>query len=106
MVKYKTDMVLDAVANPIRRQVVERLATRERMSVSELTQSFPMSLPAMMKHVAVLEESGIVVSKKEGRVRYCALNPDALAEGMTWFTAMEEMWEGRLDRLEEHLKRM
>lgn len=57
-----------------------------------------------MKHVAILEESGVVLSFKEGRVRYCALNAEALKAGMTWFRDAERMWEERLDRLERHLK--
>lgn len=64
-----------------------------------------MSLPAVMKHLSVLQTHGLVVSKKNGRVRYYALDPAALAEGMAWFTAMERMWEGRLDRLEQHLNK-
>lgn len=105
MVKYRSEELFAALGHPMRRNVVERLSKEGNIPLSDLARPFSMSLPAAMKHLAVLEQSGLVVSKKEGRVRYYALNPVALAEGMAWFVAMEEMWEGRLDRLEEYLKK-
>lgn len=103
MVKYKSEEVFAALGHPVRRRMVERLSREGSVALSDLAQPFSMSLPAVMKHLAVLEGYGLVVSKKDGRVRYYAVNPAALAEGLAWFTAMERMWEGRLDRLEQHL---
>jgi DNA-binding transcriptional ArsR family regulator len=104
MVKYKSEEIFAALGNPVRRQMAERLAHSSRLSLSDLAQPFAISLPAAMKHVGILEESGLVVCKKEGRVRYCAINAEALANGMEWFLSMEQFWEQSLDRLEAHLK--
>jgi len=104
MVKYKSEEIFAALGNPVRRQMAERLAHASRLSLSELAQPFGISLPAALKHIGLLEESGLVVCKKEGRVKYCAINAGALADGMAWFQSMEQFWEGNLDRLEKHLK--
>lgn len=103
MVKYNSENVFAALGHPVRRKIIERLSEEGSAPLSALAQPFSMSLPAVMKHLAILEQSGLVVSKKEGRVRYYAANAAALAEGMAWFIAMEEIWEGRLDQLEQHL---
>jgi DNA-binding transcriptional ArsR family regulator len=103
MVKYRSEEIFAALGSPIRRQMTERLAKEGRKSVTDLAQPFAMSLPAALKHMAILEESGLVVSTKEGRVRYYAMNPQALADGMSWFMSMERLWEGRFDRLEDYL---
>jgi DNA-binding transcriptional ArsR family regulator len=103
MVKYKSEELFAALGNPIRRKMAERLVHSSRLSLSELAQPFGISLPGALKHIAILEESGLVVCKKEGRIKYCAINAEALASGMAWFISLEQFWEGSLDRLEEHL---
>jgi len=97
------DLAFQALADPTRRAIVERLAEGPA-SVSELKRPFKMSLPAVMQHLAVLETSGLVVSQKSGRVRTCRINPAALAEAERWITERRLEWEGRLDRLGEYLK--
>ncbi|HLX98039.1 MAG TPA: metalloregulator ArsR/SmtB family transcription factor [Roseiarcus sp.] len=97
------DLAFQALADPTRRAMVERLV-KGPASVSELKAPIPMSLPAVMQHLAVLETSGLVVSQKSGRVRTCSINPAALAEAERWITERRLEWERRLDRLGEYLK--
>ncbi|MEO6536659.1 MAG: metalloregulator ArsR/SmtB family transcription factor [Candidatus Paceibacterota bacterium] len=104
MVKYNSDEIFAALGNPIRRQMTERLSHVQRLSLSELAQPFSISLPAALKHVGILEKSGVIICSKEGRVKYCAANLEALEEGFNWFRAQEKFWEGSLDRLGKHLK--
>jgi DNA-binding transcriptional ArsR family regulator len=96
------DDVLHALADPSRRQIVERLM-RSPASVSELAAPLPMSLPAVHQHLQVLEASGLVVSEKVGRVRTCRVEPAALAPVERWVIAQRATWERRLDRLGEYL---
>jgi DNA-binding transcriptional ArsR family regulator len=74
-------------------------------SVSELAEPHAMSLPAIVQHLALLEESGLVRSEKIGRVRTCRLEPAALSLAEQWFDQRRAEWVQRLDRLGEHLKR-
>lgn len=104
MVKYSADKVFAALGHPVRRSMVERLAQSGKLSLSELAQPFPMSLPAVMKHADLLEKYNIVVSLKEGRVRYYAINTKSLIAGLSWFRGVEKIWEDRFDRLEEALQ--
>jgi DNA-binding transcriptional ArsR family regulator len=97
------DLAFQALADPTRRAMVERLA-RGPASVSELKRPLPMSLPAVMQHLAVLETSGLVVSQKSGRVRTCRINPAALAEAARWIEGQRVEWERRLDRLGDYLQ--
>src|SRR5271166_3636446 len=96
------DRAFQALADPTRRAIVERL-TREPASVTELARPLAMSLPAVMQHLAVLEASGLVRSKKAGRVRTCRLNPEALSLAEQWIGARRIEWERRLDRLGRYL---
>lgn len=105
MVKYTADEMFAALGHPIRRRMVERLARSGKVSLSDLAEPFSISLPAVLKHAEVLEKSGLIVSSKEGRVRYYAADVQALSRGMEWFRAMEQQWENRLDRLDAHLTR-
>ena len=105
MLNYETplDRAFQALADPTRRAMVERLA-QGPATVSELKRPLVMSLPAVMQHLAVLETSGLVVSLKSGRVRTCRINLAALAEAERWITERRFEWERRLDRLGEYLK--
>jgi DNA-binding transcriptional ArsR family regulator len=96
------DLAFQALADPTRRAIVERLAEGPA-SVGELKRPLPMSLPAVMQHLAVLEASGLVVSQKSGRVRTCRINPAALAEAERWIAERRLEWERRLDRLGAYL---
>lgn len=92
------DRVFQALADPTRRRVVERL-TRGPASVSELAKPLDMTLSAVVQHLAVLETSGLVRSEKVGRVRTCRVEPAALRLAEQWITERRATWERRLDRL-------
>jgi DNA-binding transcriptional ArsR family regulator len=92
------DRIFHALADPSRRSMVERLA-RGPTSVSQLAEPLAMSLAAVVQHLAVLEEAGIVVSAKVGRVRTCRLDPDGLRQAEDWLGGQRTQWEHRLDRL-------
>ncbi|HTU55910.1 MAG TPA: metalloregulator ArsR/SmtB family transcription factor [Acetobacteraceae bacterium] len=97
------DRLFHALADPARRAIVERLS-RGPAPVSELARPLPMSLPAAMQHLSVLEAAGLVRSEKSGRVRTCAIDPAALSEAERWINARRLAWEHRLDRLGAYLK--
>src|SRR3954462_14027448 len=102
MLKYEADRVFQALADPSRRVIVERLS-HGSASVSELARPLPMSLPAVVQHLQVLEPSGLARSEKVGRVRTCRLEPAALQPVVQWVSARRSTWERRLDRLGEYL---
>lgn len=97
------DLTFQALADPTRRAMVERLG-KGPCSVSELAQPFAMSLPAVYQHLQMLEASGLVASEKVGRVRTCRMEPQAMSLAETWINQRRTDWEGRLDRLGQHLK--
>jgi DNA-binding transcriptional ArsR family regulator len=96
------DNVFQALAVPARRKIVERLS-RGPTSVSELAKPLDMSLSAVLQHLQVLEGSGLVRSRKTGRVRTCSIQPDALEPAEQWIAGRRASWERRLDRLGEFL---
>src|SRR5215203_4135029 len=96
------DRVFPALADPNRRVIVERLS-RGPATVSELAQPLPMSLPAVVQHLQVLQGSGLVSSEKVGRVRTCRIEPAALRPVERWIGARRSSWESRLDRLGDYL---
>jgi DNA-binding transcriptional ArsR family regulator len=96
------DRVFQALADPARRIMVERLS-RGPAPVKELARPLAMSLPAVMQHLQVLESSGLIRSRKDGRVRTCRIEPTALRTAGDWITARRATWERRLDRLGEYL---
>ena len=96
------DNVFRALADPTRRQVLERLS-RSPGSVSELAQPFDMALPSFVEHLRVLEGSGLVRSTKEGRVRTYRIVPRRLRQAEDWLGRQRAMWERRLDQLDAFL---
>lgn len=96
------DLMFQALADPARRTIVERLS-RGPLSVSKLAEPLPMSLPAVMQHLQMLESSGLVRSQKIGRVRTCNLEEAALRKVEQWVASRRAMWEQRFDRLGEFL---
>ncbi len=99
MLQYSVDSVFHALSDPTRRAMIERLAAGPA-SVSELGEPFEVSLSAIGQHLRVLEESGVVRSHKEGRVRTVELAPEALKTAEDWFSNHRKLWERRLDRME------
>jgi DNA-binding transcriptional ArsR family regulator len=96
----RLDGLFQALADPTRRAVLRRLS-RGPASITELAQPFDMALPSFMKHIRFLEESGWIGTRKEGRVRSCAVEKKAFAEAGAWLSAQRALWEGRTDRLEQ-----
>jgi DNA-binding transcriptional ArsR family regulator len=98
MLNYQLDKTFAALADPARRTMVERLV-QGPATVSELARPLPMSLPAAMLHLKVLEQSGLVTSAKVGRVRTCRIDPKMLSQAEMWVAERRAMWERNLDRL-------
>jgi DNA-binding transcriptional ArsR family regulator len=96
------DRVFQALADPGRRAMLDRLCLGSA-SVTELARPMAMSLAAVVQHVQVLEASGLISSRKAGRVRTCELNPAALDSVGGWIAGRRARWERRLDRLGEYL---
>lgn len=96
------NLIFQALADPSRRVIVERLA-RGPASVSELARPLPMSLPAVVQHLGVLESSGLVRSEKVGRVRTCHLEVKSLGAAFGWIADRQRVWENRFDRLAQYL---
>lgn len=94
----RIDVLFQALADPTRRMMVERLS-RGPASVSELARPFEMSLPAIVQHLRVLEDSGLVRTAKEGRVRTCRIEAKTLSLAEGWINERRNAWEARLDRL-------
>lgn len=97
------DLRFQALADPTRRAMVLKLS-KGPATVSALAEPLDMSLPAVMQHLKVLEGSGLVRSKKVGRVRTCSIEPRALKSAEEFFSGMRELWERRLDRLATYLE--
>jgi DNA-binding transcriptional ArsR family regulator len=96
------DLVFHALGDPTRRQIVDRLS-RGPTSVSELAAPLPISLPGVVQHLRVLEDCGLVESRKVGRVRTCRVRPATMRSAEDWIAERRAEWEGRLDRLGEFL---
>jgi DNA-binding transcriptional ArsR family regulator len=106
MVKYtesQLDAAFSALADPTRRAIVARLA-RGSATVSELAQPFDMSLPAVSKHLSVLECADILKRRKEGRTHHCSIDMATLKRAMAWIDRHRILWEGSLDALAEYLE--
>lgn len=96
------DLMFQALADPSRRGMLEQLC-RGPASVSDLAKPFEMSLPAVLQHLQVLEQSGLVKTEKVGRVRTCKVETKALRSVEQWITARRTAWEDRFDRLGVYL---
>jgi DNA-binding transcriptional ArsR family regulator len=106
VVKYldaNLDNVFSALADPVRRRMAQSLASGER-TMSELASPFTMTMPAILKHVGVLEKCGIVTTEKRGRVRYCRLDPAKLMDAQTWLEETGRFWNNRLQALNQFLQ--
>ena len=88
-----------ALSDPTRRAILSRLAERPAR-VTDLSEPTGLRLPTMMRHLSVLEEAGLITTTKDGRVRTCAIVPEALEPARTWLDEQRSIWEARLDRLE------
>jgi len=103
MVKGQSlDATFGALSDPTRRAIVERL-TRGEASVGELAEPFAISLPAISKHLTVLEEAGLLARTKDGRTRRCRLIEEPMRDALEWIASYGSFWEGQLDSLEGFL---
>ena len=91
-----------ALADPTRRAMLSRLAERSA-TVSELADPTGLRLPTVMRHLSVLEEAGLIITSKEGRIRSCAIVPEALVPVRTWLDEQRAIWESRLDRFDDYV---
>ncbi|NKY85074.1 ArsR/SmtB family transcription factor [Nocardia veterana] len=105
MVQYGSlDASFAALADPTRRGILERLGSGPA-TVTELAERFEMTLTGIKKHLAILEQAGMVVTEKRGRVRYCRLGANVLDREASWLQGYRRMVEARMDRLGEFLER-
>ncbi len=101
MTKHPSELSLlfHALADPTRRSILTKLAERP-MRVTDLSGPTGLRLPTVMRHISVLEEAGLIATSKDGRVRTCAIVPEALEPVRTWLDEQQAIWESRLGRLE------
>jgi DNA-binding transcriptional ArsR family regulator len=102
MVKYSEhalDRTFAALADPTRRALLARLGKQDGISVSELAQPFSMSLPAIMKHLDVLSDAGLIARAKTGRIVACRLTAKPMEQAMDWLNRYQRFWSEGLDRL-------
>lgn len=92
--------IFQALADPTRRAVLGRLG-QGPASISDLAKPFDMALPSFMKHIRLLEESGLINTHKQGRIRTCTIESKPFAMIEDWLSAQRAIWEGRTDRLEQ-----
>jgi DNA-binding transcriptional ArsR family regulator len=103
-----TDQLSDtfaALADPTRRAILARLAEGDA-TVNELAAPFSVSLPAISRHLKVLERAGLIARGRAAQSRPSSLRVEALREATTWMDARRDLWEGRMDRLDRHLKNL
>src|SRR3954469_21816409 len=93
-----------ALADPTRRSILTRLAEGEA-TVGELAAPFPVTLPAISRHLKALERPGLIARSREAQWRPSRLQADPLDEAVEWMQSRKETWEGRMDRLDAHLRR-
>lgn len=97
------DITFAALGDPTRRAIVERLASGDA-TVLELAAPFEISLPAISRHLKVLEEAGLITRGRDAQRRPCRLRPEALREVVAWAEHTRRAWEERFDRLDEYLR--
>jgi DNA-binding transcriptional ArsR family regulator len=107
MAKHAPDLSLlfHALADPTRRSILTRLS-RGPAAVTDLAQPTGLRLPTVMRHLSVLEEAGLIATSKEGRIRTCAIAPEALTPVRTWLDEQRALWEARLDRLDDYVTKL
>jgi DNA-binding transcriptional ArsR family regulator len=98
------DCTFSALADPTRRALLARLSESEDLSVSELAKPFAMSLPAVMKHLDVLADAGLVAREKSGRIVSCRLKAEPMQEANDWLNRYQRFWNDRLDQLAAFLE--
>jgi DNA-binding transcriptional ArsR family regulator len=108
MVNYteRLDRTFSALVDPTRRAILAQLERQDGASVSELAEHLPIKLPAVMKHLGVLLDAGLVTRSKSGRTVTVRLHPQPMREAMNWLKTYERFWSGSLDRLVSYAERL
>jgi DNA-binding transcriptional ArsR family regulator len=101
--KERPQAVFVALADPTRRELIERLVRGGPMSIVDLAAGLPISRQAVSKHIDLLENAGVLRSQRQGRERRLALERDALHEALTWIAGIEAEWDRRLSALAAYL---
>lgn len=97
--------VFQAIADPIRREIIEMLS-KDALTVNEVANNFKISRPAISKHLKILNECGIVEVNKKGREQYCRIQPKSLIPAFLWIEQYQKQWEQRLDSFENYLNKL
>ncbi|GAB1364119.1 metalloregulator ArsR/SmtB family transcription factor [Rhodobacter sp.] len=107
MAKYDPDLSLlfHALSDPTRRAILTRLAAGPA-PVTELATPTGLRLPTVMRHLSVLEDAGLIATAKDGRVRSCAIVPEALSPMRDWLEEQRAIWDSRLDRLDDYVMKL
>lgn len=105
MATDRLSMIFSALADPTRRAILARLADGDA-TVSELAEPFAISLPAISRHLKVLEQAGLITRSRNAQWRSSSIQAETLREVIDWVEPYRELWDARLDRLDAHLKRM
>src|SRR5579885_2056602 len=106
MVKHyseQLDRTFFALSDPTRRAIISNLAARGTCTVLELARPFDMSLPAISKHLKLLENANLITREQQGRVHYLRLKSDPMREAEEWLSAYQRFWQSQLDSLEDYL---
>jgi DNA-binding transcriptional ArsR family regulator len=102
--------IFDAIADPSRRAIIQLLVQSRdgttRLTVNAIAEHFPISRPAISKHVKILREAGLITVEQRGRERFCEAKLEPLAEVSEWVEQYRKIWEERFDRLEAYLKEL
>ncbi|GAB1858731.1 metalloregulator ArsR/SmtB family transcription factor [Flavobacteriaceae bacterium MHTCC 0001] len=94
--------VFQAIADPIRRDIID-LVSKESLSINEIAENFKISRPAVSKHLKILNECGIIKINKEGRERFCVIQPKNLLPAFLWIEQYQKLWEDKIDAFESYL---
>jgi DNA-binding transcriptional ArsR family regulator len=107
MVNYykQLDRTFAALADPTRRAILTQLERQDSASVSELARPFAIKLPAVMKHLDVLDDAGLIIRSKAGRIVTVRLSSEPIREVLNWLRRYERFWSGGLDRLAPYAER-
>ena len=97
--------VFQAIADPVRRDIISMLAEKP-LKVNAVAENFEISRPAISKHLKILEECGIISIRKQGRERYCEIQPSKLIPAFLWIEQYRTLWESRLDSFEQYLNQL
>lgn len=101
----KLSLIFAALANPTRRAILARLAEGEA-NVNELAEPFNMSLPAISKHIRVLERAGLIIQGQKAQYRPCTIDVTPLQEVSAWTEQYRHIWEERFDRMDKYIKKI